>query len=39
MGGGKPAFVFLTAQAFNIIWTLILSYLIFGGILFPVPTF
>jgi uncharacterized integral membrane protein (TIGR00698 family) len=39
MGGGKPAFVFLTAQAFNIVWTLILSYLIFGGILFPVPTF
>jgi uncharacterized integral membrane protein (TIGR00698 family) len=39
MGGGKPAGVFLTAQAFNIFWTLILSYLIFGGILFPVPTF
>jgi uncharacterized integral membrane protein (TIGR00698 family) len=39
MGGGKPAFVFLSAQAFNIIWTLILAYLIFGGILFPVPTF
>jgi uncharacterized integral membrane protein (TIGR00698 family) len=39
MGGGKPAFVFLSAQAFNIVWTLILSYLIFGGILFPVPTF
>jgi uncharacterized integral membrane protein (TIGR00698 family) len=39
MGGGKPALVFLTAQAFNIFWTLILSYLIFGGILFPVPTF
>jgi uncharacterized integral membrane protein (TIGR00698 family) len=39
MGGGKPTIVFLTAQAFNIIWTLILSYLIFGGVLFPVPTF
>jgi uncharacterized integral membrane protein (TIGR00698 family) len=39
MGGGKPAFVFLTAQAFNIVWTLLLSYLIFGGVLFPVPTF
>jgi uncharacterized integral membrane protein (TIGR00698 family) len=39
MGGGKPAFVFLTAQAFNIVWTLILSYLIFGGILFAVPKF
>jgi uncharacterized membrane protein YadS len=39
MGGGKPAGVFLTAQAFNIILTLILAYLIFGGVLFPVPTF
>ena len=39
MGGGKPAGVFSTAQAFNIVWTLILSYLIFGGIFFPVPTF
>jgi len=39
MGGGKPAIVFLSAQAFNIIWTLILSYLIFGGILFPAPIF
>jgi uncharacterized integral membrane protein (TIGR00698 family) len=39
MGGGKPALVFLTAQGVNIIWTLILSYLIFGGILFPVPIF
>ncbi|MHB8771218.1 MAG: YeiH family protein [Syntrophales bacterium] len=39
MGGGKPAAVFLTAQAFNIILTLILAYLIFGGVLFPVPTF
>jgi len=39
MGGGKPALVFLTAQAVNIFWTLILSYLIFGGILFPAPTF
>lgn len=39
MGGGKPALVFLTAQAVNIFWTLILSYLIFGGILFPAPIF
>ena len=37
MGGGKPAVAFLIAQAFNIIWTLIFAYLIFGGILFPVP--
>lgn len=39
MGGGKPAAAFLIAQGFNIILTLILAYLIFGGILFPVPTF
>ncbi len=39
MGGGRPAAAFLIAQAFNIIWTLIIAYLIFGGILFPVPTF
>jgi uncharacterized integral membrane protein (TIGR00698 family) len=39
MGGGRPAAAFLVAQGFNIIWTLILAYLIFGGILFPVPTF
>lgn len=39
MGGGKPAVAFLTAQAFNILWTLLLAYLIFGGILWPAPTF
>ncbi len=37
MGSGKPAAVFFTAQAFNIVWTLIFAYLIFGGILFAVP--
>jgi len=39
MGGGRPAAAFLIAQGFNIIWTLIFAYLIFGGILFPVPKF
>lgn len=39
MGGGRPAAAFLIAQAFNIIWTLIFAYLIFGGVLFPVPKF
>ncbi|MEW6409795.1 MAG: putative sulfate exporter family transporter [Nitrospirota bacterium] len=34
MGGGKPAVAFLGAQALNILWTLVLAYLIFGGILF-----
>lgn len=37
MGGGRPAAVFLIAQAFNIFWTLLFAYLLFGGILFPVP--
>ncbi len=39
MGGGKPAGAFLIAQAFNIFWTLLLAWLIFGGVLFPVPKF
>jgi len=37
--GGRPAFAFLIAQGFNIIWTLILAYLIFGGVFFEVPSF
>jgi uncharacterized integral membrane protein (TIGR00698 family) len=37
MGGGRPAATFLIAQAFNIIWTLLFAYLIFGGILFDLP--
>ncbi len=37
MGGGKPAVAFLVAQFVNIIWTLILAYLIFGGVFFPPP--
>jgi uncharacterized membrane protein YadS len=39
MGGGKPAAAFLIAQAFNIVWTLLFAWLIFGGVLFAVPTF
>lgn len=39
MGGGRPAAAFLIAQAFNILLTLLLAYLIFGGVLFPIPTF
>lgn len=35
LGGGRPALAFLLAQGVNIIWTLILAYLLFGGILFP----
>ena len=36
--GGRPAAAFLIAQAFNIFWTLLLAWLIFGGVFFPVPT-
>lgn len=34
---GRPAIAFIGAQLFNIVWTLLLAYLLFGGILFPVP--
>ncbi|MFH0902390.1 MAG: putative sulfate exporter family transporter [Pseudomonadota bacterium] len=37
MEGGRPAVAFLGAQAVNVVWTLILAYLLFGGILFAVP--
>jgi uncharacterized membrane protein YadS len=37
MDGGRPALAFLGAQAVNVIWTLLLAYLIFGGLIFPVP--
>lgn len=39
MGGGRPAVAFLIAQGFNIVWTLFLAYIMFGGILFGPPTF
>jgi uncharacterized membrane protein YadS len=37
MEGGRPAAAFLVAQGFNILWTLLLAYLLFGGTLFPAP--
>ncbi len=37
MEGGRPAAAFIIAQIFNVIWTLILAYLLFGGILFAAP--
>jgi uncharacterized membrane protein YadS len=37
MEGGRPAVAFLGAQVVNIIWTLILAYLLFGGVIFPLP--
>lgn len=36
--GGRPAVVFVGAQAFNLVWTLLWSYLLFGGILLAPPT-
>ncbi len=35
--GGRPALAFIGAQAFNVVWTLILAYLLFGGFLFASP--
>jgi uncharacterized membrane protein YadS len=37
MEGGRPAVAFIGAQLFNVVWTLILAFLLFGGILFPAP--
>jgi uncharacterized integral membrane protein (TIGR00698 family) len=37
--GGRPAFTFVTAQIFNIFWTLLWAYILFGGYIFPVPDF
>ena len=37
--GGRPALAFIVAQVFNIFWTLLLAYLIFGGIIFALPEF
>ncbi len=37
MEEGRPALAFLGAQVFNILWTLLLAYLLFGGLILPVP--
>jgi hypothetical protein len=37
MEGGRPAFAFLIGQGFNIVWTLVLAWLLFGGVLFAAP--
>ena len=39
MESGRPIVVFLLAQAVNIVWTLFAAYLLFGGVLFPIPEF
>jgi uncharacterized membrane protein YadS len=37
MEQGRPAIAFLGAQAINVFWTLLLAYLLFGGVLFAQP--
>lgn len=37
MDGGRPAAGFLIAQGVNILWTLLVAWLLFGGVLFSVP--
>ena len=37
MEGGRPAAAFLLAQAVNVVWTLVLAYLLFGGVFFAAP--
>jgi uncharacterized membrane protein YadS len=37
MDGGRPAIAFLVGQAVNVAWTLLVAYLLFGGVLFSVP--
>ena len=37
MDEGRPAVAFLAAQGVNIVWTLAIAWLLFGGILFDVP--
>lgn len=38
MDGGRPAAAFLAAQGVNIAWTLVVAWLLFGGVLFAVPS-
>jgi uncharacterized integral membrane protein (TIGR00698 family) len=34
---GRPAYAFMLAQALNVVWTLIVAWLLFGGVWFPAP--
>ncbi|RYD85360.1 MAG: putative sulfate exporter family transporter, partial [Verrucomicrobiaceae bacterium] len=36
-GQGRPAAAFVIAQTFNVLWTLIIAYLLFSGAVFPMP--
>jgi len=35
---GRPALAFLVAQTFNVFWTLLIAWLLFGGVLLDQPT-
>ena len=35
--GGRPLTTFVLAQAFNVFWTLVVAWLVFGGVLFQIP--
>jgi uncharacterized membrane protein YadS len=37
MGRGRPALAFLIAEGFNVLWTLLLAFLLFGGKLLALP--
>lgn len=37
MQGGRPALAFIGAQLFNILWTLLWAWLLFGGVLLAAP--
>ena len=37
MQGGRPAAAFVIAQAANVLWTLLLAWVLFGGSIFSVP--
>jgi uncharacterized integral membrane protein (TIGR00698 family) len=39
MGRGRPLLAFLGGQGVNLVWTLVLAWLIFGGLFFSVPVF
>jgi uncharacterized membrane protein YadS len=36
-GKGRPALAFLAAQGINVFWTLLLAWLLFGGVIFAQP--
>ena len=37
MDEGRPAWAFVLAQTLNVIWTLAIAWMLFGGVLFPAP--